>query len=120
MSEMMESTEARNEATFELMKEKQKRMDDKLANVEETETVLDYVKTEVRKVSRDLSDKITANSQQFDARFKSLIADELTYEDVVEEEDGTVTGLGLLFGKDVVVDDDGQGQSAGEEGEEGE
>ena len=56
---MNQSTEARNEATFELIKEKQQKMDEKMSQVEVTEVVLDYVNTELRRLKQETTDQMT-------------------------------------------------------------
>lgn len=50
-----DASESRNEVTFELMKDKQKQMDDKLSKIEITEVVLDYVNAEIAKVQKSMS-----------------------------------------------------------------
>ena len=59
ITEMNQSTEARNEATFELIKEKQQKMDEKMSQVEVTEVVLDYVNTELRRLKQETTDQMT-------------------------------------------------------------
>ena len=49
LNETSDAANSRNEVTFELIKEKQQQMDAKLAQVEVTEVVLDYVNVEVKK-----------------------------------------------------------------------
>ena len=52
----------RTETTFELIKEKQFAMNEKLAKVEETEFIIDFVRTEVRKMERSVNERFDANS----------------------------------------------------------
>ena len=72
----------RTETTFELIKEKQFAMNEKLAKVEETEFIIDFVRTEVRKMERSVNERFDANSKSLDERFQLLLHEELTYEDV--------------------------------------
>lgn len=48
--EKSDASESRNEVTFELIKDSQKKMDHKLSQVEVTEVVLDYVNHEIAKI----------------------------------------------------------------------
>ena len=55
ITEKNDASEARNEATFELMKDSQKKMDHKLSQIEVTEVVLDYVNHEIAKVQKSMA-----------------------------------------------------------------
>lgn len=101
MNETFSSAEVRTETTFDLIKEKQLAMNEKLSKVEETEFVIDFVRTEVRKIDKSINEKLNANSKALDERFQKLLHEELTYEDVQQAEDGTISGKGLLFGKNI-------------------
>lgn len=101
MTETFQQAEVRTETTFELIKEKQFAMNEKLAKVEETEFIIDFVRTEVRKMERSVNERFDANSKSLDERFQLLLHEELTYEDVQQAEDGTISGKGLLFGKNI-------------------
>ena len=57
-------------------------MNEKLSKVEETEFVIDFVRTEVRKIDKSINEKLNANSKALDERFQKLLHEELTYEDV--------------------------------------
>ena len=96
MTELNDSSSARNEATFELIQEKQKRMDAKLAEVEVTEVVLDYVNAEVRKSKKEFGELMTISSQTMEDKFRELMEKELTNEQGLfgkdnEEEEKTYT-----------------------------
>jgi hypothetical protein len=82
MNETFSSAEVRTETTFDLIKEKQLAMNEKLSKVEETEFVIDFVRTEVRKIDKSINEKLNANSKALDERFQKLLHEELTYEDV--------------------------------------
>ena len=96
ITEKNDAAEAQNSVTFELIKDKQKAMDNKLSKVEETEVIIDYFKTELEKLRRQTKDDMHENSQRVEQRFEKLIHEELTHEEGLfgkkEDEDLIKTG----------------------------
>jgi len=56
MTEKHDATESRFEVNFQLMKEKQEEFKRKMDKVEESDVIIDYIKTEVRRLHRDFTD----------------------------------------------------------------
>ena len=57
LTESLDSINSRNDVTFELVKDKQKEMSDKLELVETSEVMLDYINKEIKKVKDEGSDR---------------------------------------------------------------
>ena len=57
LTESLDSINSRNDVTFELVKDKQKEMSDKLELVETSEVMLDYINKEIKKVKDEGSER---------------------------------------------------------------
>lgn len=69
-----------SEVTFEVIKQKQKEMDNKLQLVETSEVLIDFFKTQIRSTKLDLAQRIDEESKQINDRVDKLILEELTHE----------------------------------------
>ena len=69
LRERADAQQAVIDTTFELIKDKQARIDAKLAQVEVTEVVLDYVNTEIRRLKMDMSKDLQDSKAETEDRF---------------------------------------------------
>ena len=88
ITEKSEASEGRVDASLDMMRNKINGMDNKLAQVEVTEVILDFVRTEIRRVRMQVQDEMEESNAEISNRFDKLFREELTYMD------------GNLFGKD--------------------
>ena len=88
ITEKSEASEGRVDASLDMMRNKINGMDNKLAQVEVTEVILDFVRTEIRRVRMQVQDEMEESNANISNRFDKLFREELTYMD------------GNLFGKD--------------------
>ena len=58
LNEITESAASQNEVTFELIKDKQKEMDNKLAQVETSEVLIDFFNNEITKTKLEINERI--------------------------------------------------------------